>query len=290
MVPSLRERVVEGSEEEILDAAHSIQKGVDAARADDTKNLKVVVLRWITPPGQALQPPLYPDQKRTRGFKHPRTGELLCPVEYDWKDPEIRRQLKEDLLVPSGDSWPILLYADFVYDPDDPWKGLFRSSLLVKAFKHIFTSPSSANEYRNDDKSVPKSGNARIHGMMEVTRASIAYVAMQLRFSLCTANMFSRNDKLTDSGRFYDSIMELLEDEDEQAEVEELLEWWNGQVFPGWSRIAVRKPASENSPLAKIRKARALKKAAEAQAIAAGETTVIPAAPKVYVIDDSDVE
>ena len=39
--------------------------------------------------------------------------------------------------------------------------------------------------------------------------------------------MFSRTDTVTDSERFYNSILELLEDVDEQVEVKDLLEWWN---------------------------------------------------------------
>jgi hypothetical protein len=31
----------------------------------------------------------------------------------------------------AGDQWPIFLYQGEQYDPDDPWNGLFRSSLLV---------------------------------------------------------------------------------------------------------------------------------------------------------------
>ena len=31
----------------------------------------------------------------------------------------------------SGDQWPLFLYADYHYDPEDPWNGLFRSALLV---------------------------------------------------------------------------------------------------------------------------------------------------------------
>jgi hypothetical protein len=34
------------------------------------------------------------------------------------------------MLIP-GDQWPIFLYAGYTYDPEDPWKGLFRSRLLV---------------------------------------------------------------------------------------------------------------------------------------------------------------
>lgn len=42
--------------------------------------------------------------------------------------------------------------------------------------------------------------------------------------------MFSRTDHLTDSERFYNSIMEVLTDPDEAKEVSELLTWWNRQV------------------------------------------------------------
>ncbi|KAG6912633.1 hypothetical protein DXG01_013209, partial [Tephrocybe rancida] len=44
------------------------------------------------------------------------------------------------------------------------------------AFKHIFTSPSSVEK----ENKATRSGNARIHGMVSVTRASIAYVATQV--------------------------------------------------------------------------------------------------------------
>ena len=46
----------------------------------------------------------------------------------------------------------------------------------VKAYKHIFTSPSSVDQ----EPKATRSGNARIHGMRSVTRASIAYVAIQV--------------------------------------------------------------------------------------------------------------
>ena len=46
---------------------------------------------------------------------------------------------------------------------------------LCQVFKHIFTSPSSAEE----ESKATRSGNARIHGMTQVTSASIAYVATQ---------------------------------------------------------------------------------------------------------------
>ena len=39
--------------------------------------------------------------------------------------------------------------------------------------------------------------------------------------------VFSRTDSVTDSERFYNSLLELFEDPDEQQEVSELMAWWN---------------------------------------------------------------
>jgi hypothetical protein len=34
-------------------------------------------------------------------------------------------------MVVSGDQWPIFLYDGYEYDPEDPWKGLFKSNILI---------------------------------------------------------------------------------------------------------------------------------------------------------------
>ena len=80
--------------------------------------------------------------------------------------------------------------------------------------------------------------------MRAVTKASLAYIAtqvcltaeihrvlptklMQARFALTSAQVFSRTDHVTDSERFYNSILELLDDREEKEEVDQLLMWWN---------------------------------------------------------------
>ena len=86
--------------------------------------------------------------------------------------------------------------------------------------------------------------------MTHVTRASLAYVATQVcglclatplpltlmfthcgqcwvRFGLSAASVFSRTDTETDSETFYTTVLELLEEPEEQDEVKELLAWWN---------------------------------------------------------------
>ena len=46
----------------------------------------------------------------------------------------------------------------------------------LKAFKHVFTSPSSVDK----EPKATRSGNARLHGMTRVTPGSIAYIATQV--------------------------------------------------------------------------------------------------------------
>jgi len=62
-------------------------------------------------------------------------------------------------------------------------------TIIMQGYKHIFTSPSSVEK----EPKATRSGNARIHGMTQVTPASIAYIATQVLNSpgsnlCCTAD------------------------------------------------------------------------------------------------------
>ncbi|KIM56470.1 hypothetical protein SCLCIDRAFT_29602 [Scleroderma citrinum Foug A] len=214
----------------VLIAVDKLSKGASGARGDNTKSLKGAVLDWITPRGQSA---------------------LLCPAGLDWSNPEIKAKLRNGEIVVSGDQWSLFLYADYRYDSEDPWNGLFCSALLVSAYKHVFTSPSSVDK----EPKATRSGNARIHGMTRVTPPSIAYIATQVRFSLMSSPVFSCTDTVTDLERFYNSLLELFEDSDEKQEVDELLVWWNRQIFPAYS--STQRPPMRNSALARIRERRA---------------------------------
>jgi hypothetical protein len=43
----------------------------------------------------------------------------------------VKDKLRSGELAVSGDQWPIFLFQGYRYDPEDPWNGLFRSTLLV---------------------------------------------------------------------------------------------------------------------------------------------------------------
>jgi hypothetical protein len=42
-----------------------------------------------------------------------------------------KEKLRSGELTVLGDQWPLFLYARHEYDPEDPWKGLLRGSILV---------------------------------------------------------------------------------------------------------------------------------------------------------------
>ncbi|EGN91729.1 hypothetical protein SERLA73DRAFT_164395 [Serpula lacrymans var. lacrymans S7.3] len=205
LVPSLERRLMatETTEEDIIVIADMIQKGANGARSDDTKGLKSAVIDWITPKGQTLSPHIHRNVKAN----HERTGFLLCPAGLDWSDENTKTKLMTGQIQVLGDQWPIMLYANYSYNAEDSWNGLLRSSLLVNAFKHIFTSCS---------------GNARIH--------------------------------VTNSERFYNSILVLLEYPKEKEEVDQLLAWWNRQIFPVYATPECL--ASKDSALARIRESK----------------------------------
>jgi hypothetical protein len=83
--------------------------------------------------------------------------------------------------------------------------------------------------------------------MVCVSLPSIAYIAtqvyclnfvshlvtfpdLQVRFSLSSSPVFSQTDLATDLERFYNSILDLFDDPDEKAEVNNLIVWWNQSV------------------------------------------------------------
>ncbi|TEB15754.1 hypothetical protein FA13DRAFT_1759170 [Coprinellus micaceus] len=147
------------------DLPEELLEGVNGARSDDLKTMKVAVVDWIAPEGGVLIPPLARNVKTGRGFYHEVTGEYLCPTDYDWSDHEVKVSLRSGHLVVSGLQWPRFLYENLEMNCDNAWDRA--------AYKHVFISPSSAN----GESRATRGGNAQIHGMTSVTVPSLAYVA-----------------------------------------------------------------------------------------------------------------
>ncbi|KAG1730042.1 hypothetical protein EDD22DRAFT_960787 [Suillus occidentalis] len=243
----LLDRLTAGEEEDVIHIGELLGKGASGARGDDTKTLKSAVLEWLVPRGQVIILPLSRNIKSDRGFNREVTGALLCPAGIDWSNTETKQSLKSSETAVRGDQWPIFLYAGCTYDPEDPWKGLLWNEMLICGFKHIFTSPSSMDK----EPKAMRSSNAYLHGMKSVTQGSLAYIATQIRFALSSSSVFSHTNTIMDSENFYHSILDLLEDPDENEKVVDLMTWWTRCIFPNSSSSQCS--ISKNSALSKIR-------------------------------------
>ncbi|KAL6302525.1 hypothetical protein BKA93DRAFT_827417 [Sparassis latifolia] len=68
--------------------------------------------------------------------------------------------------------------------------------------------------------------------MTVVTPASIAYIAMHLLFALSSSCVFNKFNVDVDLVGFYRSIKGFFYDSKWADESQDLLDWWNRQIFP----------------------------------------------------------
>lgn len=61
----------------------------------------------------------------------------------------LKKKLRSGELLVPGDQWPLFVYAGQVFDPEDPWKGLFKSRIMVQVtpfliYHHLFSDKLSS--------------------------------------------------------------------------------------------------------------------------------------------------
>ncbi|KAG1816382.1 uncharacterized protein BJ212DRAFT_1503237, partial [Suillus subaureus] len=189
-----------------------LKKRADAARSNDTSTLKDLIATWVNQdfcPSSLLRP----DNKQSRGFAHDVCGKLLCPAKWDWNDNLVKAGIRDQTseYIMSENSWPLFMYENYAVNGGNLEQGLFKSKILVQAFKAVFTSPSSAKEADCDGNGADileknqhacqqlnnvkvKTCVASIINMKKVTPCSLAYIMCQVRFTLsgilswCTVN------------------------------------------------------------------------------------------------------
>jgi len=214
----------------VPDVASAMERARNNARREDIKRLKDninKIFRFSTPLG---------DAKETRGFHNLEVGELLLPPDLAsrWRtDHQLRQRYQQGLEAPNVRNYGIWMYQYHTADPDNLLGGFLRSDGLVRGFHMLFHGP-SAVDGRGLSARATKKGNAQLNSMYKVTVASIAYVAALLRFALDSAPTFSVGGThgTFDYHAFYNSLINLLTMPELQGFREELLRWWNQQVFP----------------------------------------------------------
>ncbi|KAI0281345.1 hypothetical protein BC826DRAFT_923149 [Russula brevipes] len=126
----------------------------------------------------------------------------------------------------SDEDWPIFCYENEWCDGEDLETGLFRGIYLLRTFRRIFTGPKSVTSGQPGPVSKRKS-IAQILGMTKVTPRSIAYAAVQARFTLSDKEEWHEVDGNFDYRRFYESIVSVFESNPDLPWVKKTLIWWN---------------------------------------------------------------
>ncbi|KAG1791062.1 uncharacterized protein HD556DRAFT_1445582 [Suillus plorans] len=219
-----------------IDDCKDMKKKANAAHGDDTSTLKDLVAAWLN---EGFHPSrlLSSDDKQSRGFIHDVCGKLLCPAEWDWGNDKVKAGIRDRMsdYIVSENSWPLFLYDSYKVNADNLEQGLFKSKILVQAFKAIFTSPSSAKEADGDGNGADvKTCVASIIGMRKVTPRSLAYIVCQVCFALSSVSSWRTVDGNFDYEAFWNNVVDFFEDVPgpvTQRRVNDLLEWWTRKVF-----------------------------------------------------------
>ncbi|KAI0364331.1 hypothetical protein BV20DRAFT_1057307 [Pilatotrama ljubarskyi] len=223
------------------------------ARSDDVGRIKKAILELA---GLSHVPLLA--QKTNRGFKHPTTGRLLCPVilldKYDEDTEEydlhILRVSINLLVVPAltdigsrfcrgvcdlsekrthieGENWPTFMYDMKKYDLNNVRSGLMRSRFVLDMFKLVYTGPNSVSEDGNKAKG--KLPVSTVYSLKSVSIFSIIYVASLVRFALNSQSEWDDNDADFKGEEFFHSLMTAVVSDGDWEE--DLCEWYTRRVY-----------------------------------------------------------
>ncbi|KAG2128479.1 hypothetical protein BD769DRAFT_1356470 [Suillus cothurnatus] len=230
-LPWMHDRLTQLDIDDAEDMLKKLKRGADAARGDDTSTLKDLVASWVN---QDFRPSclLKSDDKHSRGFVHDTCGKLLCPAEWDWNNDRVKAGIRDRTLdfIVSENSWPLFLYESYVVNPNDLEQGLFKSKILVQAFKAIFTSPSSAREADGDGDGADILENSR-RARRQLNQVKVKTC---VRFALSSVTSWRTVDGDFDYEIFWNNIVDFFEavpGPAAQRRVTKLLEWWTRKVF-----------------------------------------------------------
>ncbi|GAB1528550.1 hypothetical protein RhiTH_011744 [Rhizoctonia solani] len=190
------------------------------SRSEDNSKFKKGVVTW-----RVWSPPL-PKGKKGRGFSHPECQRMLCPISVNFADPTSCNAFVIEKSPPATHHvWPWCGYAGYTGNIKSPGQGFLRSGLIKQGALSIMHLPSKADKLDNNnglDRGT-RPGFAETHAITQVTCPFLAYVA--------TLHTFRVNGPFN-YGQYFADILEYLMDPAFQQTTDELLEWWDSQIFP----------------------------------------------------------
>ncbi|KAJ8503451.1 hypothetical protein ONZ45_g10850 [Pleurotus djamor] len=222
------------------DVCRQISRGVESVRSDDCASLKLNIASFILfNHHDPLIPPIIskgPGSKLDRGWNHPVTANLLCPVNLP-ATPATYDAISNGTIAVTAELLPRFLYPhDHVHDAKDVNKNVLRGYLMVRTAKFIFIGPSCATLAPGETQG--RKGNAAIAGIQSMTPRAIAYTAVQLHFTLSSATKWNIKIGNFNYDRFYWNIISLFET-DPDGFGKETIEFYNVQL---WGETAPMDP------------------------------------------------
>ncbi|KIK34551.1 hypothetical protein CY34DRAFT_97779, partial [Suillus luteus UH-Slu-Lm8-n1] len=211
---------------------HALVSAASDARSDDTGSLMREGLEYmlLDPESSSFNPPLLKKHgKACRGWNHPQTARLLCPVrrldEFDADPQAFMDGVKEGRIRITASKLPSFIYDEAMYDGTRKSMGCLRGYYLKRVFRHIFTGPSSA--LSPNGRKGTKTPKGRIHGMTIPTPHAIAYAAVQAYFQLSSATQWCKIIDEFDLVELYDRILTMFKDDGAGASwIKETIEHW----------------------------------------------------------------
>ncbi|KAG2139091.1 uncharacterized protein EDB93DRAFT_1106199 [Suillus bovinus] len=176
-LPWFHQKALEMEYNDYVQMLKKLRQGADGARGDDTSKLKNLVVDWVNREFKP-DPSVNPNDKNCHGFIND-----ACAF----------------------------LYDKYMADQDNLEEGLFKSTILLQAFKAIFTSPSSAKEVAGDGDGADVIENNR-HAGRDVYSGKKSHTLLNC---ICILSNFFEKPP----GRLA------------QQKVNRLLAWWMRKVF-----------------------------------------------------------
>ncbi|KAF4620470.1 hypothetical protein D9613_000628 [Agrocybe pediades] len=224
------------------------------SRNDDVSSVKAAVLSFIADLDQlsrrfGLAPGWNArDPAASRWMHDARTALQIIPLKdrgIFWENPnDYMAEVLDKTKKIDETEWPCFLYpAGTFFNEKNEFKDLFRGEILVRTYRHIFTSPSSAFD---KDVKAGKRSQAELHGITEVEPEGIAYAAVLARQGL-VGHGWKPKDFSFNYRNFYHNIVAMFKREPSLKWVVDTLKWWNKQVCLNRTRRGPRAVSDNES-------------------------------------------
>ncbi|KAF8574494.1 hypothetical protein K439DRAFT_1624282 [Ramaria rubella] len=243
------------------------------ARGEDVKCIKDHA-QQLCPKSTTFFPALEPDDKVTWGFKHPELAHLVCPMTWLSKFDEDPRSASSRIptLCPNPafnfyqsladgkqrahvHDWPLLLFNEELLDMDDLFTTFLHNEMLVR----VHVPDMTVDLCLCCDLTISQGTWCHqwatlweIQEVRQVTVPGIAYICTlvdiiyppwvsathttQVYFALGSQEAFSagNGDHKFDFFEFYRGLVAFVENGMPEEDRQDLLVWWNKQVFPNY--------------------------------------------------------